>query len=30
LENGGNMEPLKKSVVIDKTVDFLVEKAKLA
>jgi trigger factor len=30
LENGGNMEPLKKSVVIDKTVDFLMEKAKLA
>lgn len=27
LENGGNLEPLKKSIVIDKTVDFLQEKA---
>lgn len=30
MENGGNLEPLKKSITIDKTVDFLVEKAKLA
>ena len=30
LENGSNLEPLKKSIVIDKTVDLLVEKAKLA
>lgn len=30
LENSGNLEPLKKSIIIDKTVDFLVEKAKLA
>ncbi len=27
LENGGNLEPLRKSIVIDKTVDFLQEKA---
>ncbi len=27
LENAGNLEPLKKSIVIDKTVDFLQEKA---
>jgi len=27
LENGGNMEPLKKSIIFDKTVDFLQEKA---
>lgn len=30
MENGGNLEPLKKSIVIDKTVDFIVERAKLA
>jgi len=27
LETGGNLEPLKKSIVIDKTVEFLEEKA---
>jgi len=27
MESGGNLEPLKKSIAIDKTVDFLEEKA---
>lgn len=30
IENGGNLEAIKKSIIIDKTVDFLVDKAKLA
>lgn len=30
LENAGNLEPLKRSIIIDKTVDLIVEKAKLA